>query len=94
MAEAAEHTLDAPFFAWLVLVTPKLFAAYSAIKDLSFSKDVQVKLIHVSAHTKMYILLFVPEGYIVYYLLYVIKVYKKMLIFCDNQKIYKKSNAF
>jgi hypothetical protein len=60
MAEAAEHTLDAPFFAWLVLVTTKLFAAYSAMNDLSFSKDVQVKIIHVLAHTKMYILPFVP----------------------------------
>jgi hypothetical protein len=65
MAEAAEHTLDAPFFAWLVLVTPKLLAAYSAMSDLFFSKDVQVKLIDISADTKMYILLFVPERYIV-----------------------------
>ena len=65
MADTAEHALNTPFFAWPVLVTPKLFAAYSAMNDLSFSKDVQVKLIHVSAHTKMYILLFVPEGYIV-----------------------------
>jgi hypothetical protein len=65
MAEAAEHALNTPFFTWLILVTPKLFAAYSAMSDLSFTKDVQAKLIHVSAHTKMYILLFVPEGYIV-----------------------------
>jgi hypothetical protein len=88
MAESAEHTLNTPFFAWLVLVTPKLFAAYSAIDDLFFSKEVQVKLLDTLAHTKMYILLFVHEEYIVDYLVYVIGIYKKMLIFCVNQKIY------
>ena len=65
MAETAEHTLDIPFFARLVLVTSKLFPAHSAIKDLFFSKEVQAKLIHASAHTKTYILGFVYEGYIV-----------------------------
>jgi hypothetical protein len=65
MAESAEHTLNTPFFAWLVLVTPKLFAAYSAIDDLFFSKEVQVKLLDTLAHTKMYIILFVHEEYIV-----------------------------
>jgi hypothetical protein len=65
MAESAEHTLNTPFFAWLVLVTPKLFAAYSAIDDLFFSKEVQVKLLDTLAHTKMYIILFVYEEYIV-----------------------------
>ena len=66
MAESAEHALNTPFFAWLVLVTPKFFAAYSAINDLFFStKEVQVKLLDISTHTKMYILLFVHEEYIV-----------------------------
>ena len=65
MAESAEHALNTPFFAWLVLVTPKLFAAYCAIDDLFFSKEVQVKLLDTLAHTKMYILLFVLEEYIV-----------------------------
>jgi hypothetical protein len=69
-------------------VTPKLFAAYSAIDDLFFSKEVQVKLLDTLAHTKMYILLFVDEEYIVWYLVYVIGIYKKMLIFCVNQKTY------
>ncbi len=55
MAYSAEHTLNTPFFAWLVLMTPKLFAAYSAINDLFFSKEVQVKLLDTSAHTKMYV---------------------------------------
>jgi hypothetical protein len=65
MAESAEHALNTPFFAWLVLVTPKLFAAYSAIDDLFFSKEVQVKLLDTLAHTKMYILLSVHEEYII-----------------------------
>jgi hypothetical protein len=55
MAYAADHTLDPPFFAWLVLVTPKLFTAYGAINGLSFSKEVQAKLLDTSAHTKMYV---------------------------------------
>jgi hypothetical protein len=46
-------------------VTPKLFAAYSAIDDLFFSKEVQVKLLDTLAHTKMYILLSVHEEYII-----------------------------
>jgi hypothetical protein len=46
-------------------VTPKFFAAYSAIDDLFFSKEVQVKLLDTLAHTKMYILLFVHEENIV-----------------------------
>lgn len=57
MADAAEYAFDTPFFAWLVLVTPKLFTTYSAMNDLSFSKDVQLKLLQGSAHTKMYIFL-------------------------------------
>ena len=65
MAYAADHTLDPPFFAWLVLVTPKLFAAYGAINGLSFSKEVQIELVNILAHTKMYILLFVHEEDIV-----------------------------
>ena len=62
MAYAADHTLDPPIFAWLILVTPKLFAAYSAINNLFFSKEVQVKILDTLAHTKMYVLLFVHEG--------------------------------
>jgi hypothetical protein len=54
MAEAAEHALNTPFFAWLVFMTPKLFAAYSAINDLLFSKEMQAKLLNTSRHTKMY----------------------------------------
>jgi hypothetical protein len=65
MAESAEHAFNTPFLAWFVLVTPKLFAAYSAINDLFFSKEVQVKLLDTLAHTKMYILLFVYEEYII-----------------------------
>jgi hypothetical protein len=57
MAEAAEHAFNTPFFTGSVLVTPKLFAAYSTINDLFFSKEVQVKLLDIFAHTKMYILL-------------------------------------
>jgi hypothetical protein len=44
MAQAAEHAFNTPFFTGSVLVTPKLFATYSAMNDLSFSKDVQVKV--------------------------------------------------
>jgi hypothetical protein len=65
MTYSANHTLNAPFFAWLVLVTPKLFTAYGAINGLSFSKEVQAKLLDTSAHTKMYIPLFVYEQHIV-----------------------------
>ena len=79
MAYAADHTLDPPFFAWLVLVTPKLFAAYSAINNLFFSKEVQVKILDTLAHTKMYVLLFVHEGTIVCSLLYAIECIKKRL---------------
>jgi hypothetical protein len=57
MAAAAEHAFNTPFFARLVLVTAKLFAAYSAMDDLLFSKDVQAKSLHTSSHTKMYVLL-------------------------------------
>jgi len=42
----------------------------------------------------MYILLLVDEEYIAQRLLYIIGIHKKMLIFCDNQKTYEKSNAF
>ena len=65
MAESAEHALNTPFFSWFVLVSPKLFATYSAINNLFFSKEVQVKLLDTLAHTKMYILLFVQEEYII-----------------------------
>jgi hypothetical protein len=47
MADTAEHTLNTPFLAWLVLMTPKLFATYSAINDLFFSKEVQAMLVDV-----------------------------------------------
>jgi hypothetical protein len=47
VAEAAEHAINTPFFAWLVLMTPKLFAAYSAINDLLFSKEMQAKLLDI-----------------------------------------------
>jgi hypothetical protein len=57
MAGAAEHAFNTPFFARLVLVTAKLFAAYGAMDDLLFSKDVQAKSLHTSSHTKMYVLL-------------------------------------
>ena len=59
MAVAAEHTLNAPFFARLVPVTAKLLAAYSAIDDLLFSKDVQAKSLHALTHTKMYMLMII-----------------------------------
>jgi hypothetical protein len=54
MAQAAEHAFNTPFFTGSVLVTPKLFTTYRAMNDLSFSKDVQVKVLYASAHTKMY----------------------------------------
>ena len=44
MAQAAEHAFNTPFFTRSVLVTPKLFTTYRAMNDLSFSKDVQVKV--------------------------------------------------
>ena len=44
MAQAAEHAFNTPFFTGSVLVTPKLFTTYRAMNDLSFSKDVQVKV--------------------------------------------------
>jgi hypothetical protein len=44
MAEAAEHAFNTPFFTGSVLVTPKHFTTYSAMNDLPFSKDVQVKV--------------------------------------------------
>ena len=44
MAVATEHAFNTPFFARLVLVTAKLFTAYSAVDDLLlFAEDVQVK---------------------------------------------------
>jgi hypothetical protein len=43
MAAAAEPAFNTPFFARLVLVTTKLFAAYSAMNDLLFAEYVQVK---------------------------------------------------
>lgn len=43
MAVATEHAFNTPFFARLVLVTAKLFAAYGAVDDLLFAEDVQVK---------------------------------------------------
>ena len=60
MAAAAEHAFNTPFFPRLVLVTAELFAAYGAMDDLLFSKDVQAKSLHTSSHTKMYVLL---QGY-------------------------------
>jgi hypothetical protein len=60
MAAAAEHAFNTPFFARLVLVAAKFFAAYGAMDDLLFSKDVQAKSLHASSHTKMYVLL---QGY-------------------------------
>jgi hypothetical protein len=60
MAAAAEHAFNTPFFARLVLVTAKLFAAYSAMDNLLFSKEMQAKSLHTSSHTKMYVLL---QGY-------------------------------
>jgi hypothetical protein len=54
MAQAAEHAFNTPFFTGSVLVTPKLFTTYRAMNDLSFSKDVQVKILDIPAHTKMY----------------------------------------
>jgi hypothetical protein len=54
MAGAAEHALNTPIFAWLVLIAPQLFAAYSAINDLSFPKEMQAKLLDILRHTKTY----------------------------------------
>jgi len=54
MAQAAEHAFNTPFFTRSILMTPKLFTTYRAMNDLSFSKDVQVKVLYASAHTKMY----------------------------------------
>jgi hypothetical protein len=50
-------------------VTPKLFTTYSAMNDLSFSKEVQVKLLGTLGHTKMYIFLILRGYDIVSYLL-------------------------
>jgi hypothetical protein len=58
MAQATEQALNTPFFTWLVLVTSKLFATHGAINDLSFSKKVQLKLISIAAHRKMYFLMY------------------------------------
>jgi hypothetical protein len=44
MAQAAEHAFNTPFFTGSILMTPKLFTTYRAMNDLSFSKDVQVKV--------------------------------------------------
>ena len=44
MAQAAEHAFNTPFFTGSILMTPKLFTTYGAMNDLSFSKDVQVKV--------------------------------------------------
>jgi hypothetical protein len=57
MAAAAEPAFNTPFFARLVLVTAKLFAAYSAMNDLLFAEDVQAELLHALTHTKMYMLM-------------------------------------
>lgn len=54
MAAAAEHAVDSPILAWLILVAPKLFTAYCAMNDLLFAEDVQVKLLHTLTYTKMY----------------------------------------
>jgi hypothetical protein len=60
MAETTEHSIDTPFFAWLVLMAAKLFTTCGAFDDLSFSKDMQVKLLCTSTHTKTY---FFPSKY-------------------------------
>jgi hypothetical protein len=59
MAAAAEPAFNTPFFARLVLVTAKLFAAYSAMNNLLFAEDVQAELLHDLTHTKMYILMII-----------------------------------
>ena len=62
MAAAAEQAFNAPFFAWLILVAPKLFTAYCAMNYfLLFAKDMQAKLLHASTHTKTYMLAFLRE---------------------------------
>jgi hypothetical protein len=43
MADTTQQSIDTPFFAWLVLVTAKLFTTYNAMNDLLFSEDVQAK---------------------------------------------------
>jgi hypothetical protein len=69
MAQAAEHAFNTPFFTGSVLVTPKLFTTYRAMNDLSFSKDVQVKVLDILAHTKMYTPLSSSVAYSVVFLL-------------------------
>jgi hypothetical protein len=88
MADTAEHAPNTPFFAWPILVTAKLFAAHSTMNDLSFSKDMQVKLIDISAHTKMYFLVLLQGGIHSLVLLYVIRIHKKYMLFCYYPKPY------
>lgn len=79
MAQAAEHAFNTPFFTGSVLVTPKLFTTYRAMNDLSFSKDVQVKVLDIPAHTKMYTPLSLsPSKFVSNYesLFYISSIYK------------------
>jgi hypothetical protein len=55
MTVAAEHAFHFPFLAWFILVAAKLYAAYCAMNNLLFAKDVQAKLLDVLTDTKMYI---------------------------------------
>ena len=65
MAVAAEHAFNTPFFARFVLVTAKLFAAYSAMNDLLFAEDVQAELLHALTRTKMYMLMIITVACLV-----------------------------
>lgn len=51
---AAEQTLNSPLLTGLVLMSPDFFAAYRAIDDLPFAKNVQAKVIAYTA-TKTYV---------------------------------------
>ena len=54
MTVTAEEAFNSPVFTGLVPVTPKLLATHSAVYDLLFAKNVQVKLLAFTA-TKTYV---------------------------------------
>jgi hypothetical protein len=55
MAVAAQHALNSPILAWLILVATELLTTYCAINYLLSAEDVQAKLLHVQTHKKTYL---------------------------------------
>lgn len=74
VAVAAEQAFNAPLFAGLVPVAPKLLATHRAIYYLLFAKNVQAKLLACTA-TKTYVSILCFVNFLV--LCYVINILSK-----------------